>query len=116
LRRSRAGATIGGMRPDPWARAQALANEERYAEAVHALYAAVIEELAATQSVRMHASKTSGDYVRELRRAGSPAVTTFRTFARRVDRVIYGLRQCTAEDFALLLRDAEPILATRRAA
>lgn len=116
LLRSRGGPVVGIARVDPWVRAQALANEGRFTEAVHALYAAVIDELAATQSIRIDSSKTSGDYARELRRAGSPVATAFRSFARRVDRVVYGLRECTAQDFESLVRDAQPMFAARRAA
>jgi hypothetical protein len=112
-RRSR---TSGVVRDDPWALAQALAAEGRYTEAVHALYAAVIEELAAGRAIRPHASKTSGDYVRELRNAGSPLAPQFRSFSRRLDRVIFGLRDCTADDFESLLREARPLLGMRSAA
>ena len=116
LRRGRGGGVLGTTRVDPWLRAQALAKEGRYAEAVHALYAAVIDELAAGQSIRVDSSKTSGDYARELRRAGSPVASAFRSFARRVDRTIYGLRECTAQDFDSLVEEAQPLLAARRAA
>lgn len=116
LGRSRRGHGVGAARVDPWARAQALAKAGRYTEAVHALYAAVIDELASTQSIRVDPAKTSGDYARELRRVGSPAATVFHAFARRVDRVIYGLRECTSQDYESLAREAQPILAVRRAA
>jgi hypothetical protein len=66
--------------------------------------------------MRVDPAKTSGDYGRELRRAGSPVATAFRLFARRVDRVIYGLRECTAQDFESLVREAQPMFAARRAA
>jgi hypothetical protein len=116
LRRSRAGRVVGSTRVDPWVRAQALAREGRYTEAVHALYAAVIDELAAAQSIRVDSSKTSGDYARELRRAGSPVATAFRSFARRADRAIYGLHECTVQDFESLVQEAQPLIPSRRAA
>jgi hypothetical protein len=101
----------GGRHVDAWAAAQRLAAEGRYTEAAHALYRAVLERLSASDGVRLHPSKTSGDYVRELRRRGSGSATLFRAFARRFDTVIFGTGVCEADDFQALMRDAEPMIA-----
>jgi riboflavin biosynthesis pyrimidine reductase len=60
--------------------------------------------------VRLHASKTAGDYARELARRGSPARSAFQQFRRRYDAVIFGAGTCDADEYAALLRDAAPIL------
>jgi hypothetical protein len=94
------------IRIDPWTDAEARAAAGDYMGAAHALYQAVLRRLAASERIRVHASKTSGDYVRDLRRRGSPAATAFRTFGRRFDRVVFGLGVCTAADYAALRKDA----------
>jgi hypothetical protein len=101
----------GGRHVDAWAAAQRLAAEGRFTEAAHALYRAVLERLSASDGVRLHPSKTSGDYVRELRRRGSRSAILFRTFSRRFDAVIFGTGVCEADDFAALMREAEPMIA-----
>jgi hypothetical protein len=104
------------MRADPWAEAERLAAAGDYMGAAHALYQAVLRRLAVTERVRLHESKTSGDYVRDLRRRGSPLATPFHRFGRRFDRVVFGARICTAEDFAALRSDAMAIPEARAAA
>lgn len=94
------------LRIDPWTEAEQLAAAGDYMGAAHALYQAVIRRLAATERIRVHASKTSGDYVRDLRRRGSPLASPFQVFGRRFDRVVFGAGVCTAEDFAAMRRDA----------
>jgi hypothetical protein len=101
---------------DPWLEAERLAAAGRHTDAAHALLAAVLTALAARGEVRLHESKTTGDYTRELERSGSPARSSFRAFRRRYDVLIYGAGSCTAEDFAALRRDAEPTLTRARAA
>jgi hypothetical protein len=83
--------------------------------AAHALYRAVLRQLATSERVRLHASKTSGDYVRELRRRGSPLATSFQRFGRRFDHVVFGKGMCTADDFAAL-RDEALAIPDRRSA
>ena len=100
---------------DPWGEAERLAAAGRFTDAAHALLAAVLATLAARGEVRLHESKTTGDYARELERSGSPARGAFRTFRRRYDVLIYGAGECTAEEFAALRRDAEPVTARRAA-
>jgi hypothetical protein len=104
FRRKRSG--LGVSRIDPWSEAQRLASAGDYMGAAHALYQAVLRRLAASERIRVHASKTSGDYVRELRRRGSPLTTSFQRFGRRFDRVVFGKGVCTADDYEALRADA----------
>ncbi|HET9423823.1 MAG TPA: DUF4129 domain-containing protein [Gemmatimonadaceae bacterium] len=99
----------GAMRAsrfDPWTEAESLAAAGDYMGAVHALYQAVLRRLALTERIRVHSSKTSGDYTRELRRRGSPLAGHFQAFGRRFDRVVFGNGVCTPDDWAALRRDA----------
>jgi hypothetical protein len=105
-----------GRSSDPWSDAERLAASGRFTEAAHALLAALLSAFAARGEVRLHASKTAGDYARELLRRGSPAQSGFQAFRRRYDRIIYGVGECTAEEYAALLHDARPLLLEERAA
>jgi hypothetical protein len=111
-----AGSGTRPARADPWLEAERLAAAGRFTDAAHALLAAILAALAARGEVRLHESKTTGDYARELERSGSPARSSFRAFRRRYDVLIYGLGECSAEEFAALRRDAEPALTRPRAA
>jgi len=106
----------GGRAEDPLAEAQRLAEAGDYTEAAHHLYRALLETLARRDGVRLHASKTTGDYARELRRRGSGAHAAFGQFARRYDRVLYGHDPVDADAWRVLWRDAGAILARERAA
>lgn len=105
-----------GTAADPWAEAQRLAALGRYTEAAHALFAASLLGFAARGEVRLHASKTAGDYVRELRRRGSPREVAFSVFRSRYDRIVYGVGVCNGDEYAALVHDARPLLAHERAA
>lgn len=100
----------------------ALADAERLAQAgdftaaAHALFAALLRACAARGEVRLHPSKTTGDYARELRRRNTPSLRPFQSFRSRYDRVIYGDMQCSAGDYAALSTDARQLLGTERAA
>lgn len=94
------------MRIDPWTEAESLAAAGDFMGAAHALYQAVLRRLATSERLRLHPSKTTGDYVRELRRRGSPLVGPFQVFGRRFDRVVFGAGECSAEEFATMLREA----------
>lgn len=100
----------------------ALADAERLAQAgdftaaAHALFAALLRACAARGEVRLHPSKTTGDYARELRRRNTPSLRPFQSFRSRYDRVIYGDMQCSAGDYAALSTDARQLLAPERAA
>ena len=87
---------------DPWVEAERLAAAGNYTDAAHLLYRGVTERLAATERIRLHPSKTSGDYARELHRRGVAAHADFRQFARRYDRVLFGVGVCDAATYAML--------------
>ena len=107
-RRARAGAVRGGA--DPWVDAERLAGSGNYTEAAHLLYRAVTERLAAGELIRLHPSKTSGDYARELRMRGAPVHAEFRQFGRRYDHVLFGTGECDAETYASLREQASRII------
>ena len=95
---------------DAWRDAERLAAAGQFTDASHALLAALLSAFAQRGEVRLHGSKTAGDYARELARRGSPARSAFQQFRRRYDAVIFGVGTCTADEYAALLRDAAPIL------
>lgn len=105
LMRRRHPGTIAS-RLDPWLESERLAAAGDFMGAAHALYQAVVRRLAGSERIRVHASKTSGDYVRELRRRGSPTTAAFQRFGRRFDRVVFGKGVCSAEDYHALRADA----------
>ncbi|HEY7236660.1 MAG TPA: DUF4129 domain-containing protein [Gemmatimonadaceae bacterium] len=107
------GFSSGSSVGDPWREAEQLASSGRYTEAAHALYRAALAMLEAKGLVRLHESKTSGDYARELRRRGAPAHTPFRRFGARYDRIIYGTGSCDAAEYGALLDDARALAAAR---
>lgn len=84
----------GGDGGDPWAEAQRLAAKGNYTEAAHALYRALLEGIAGREQLRLHSSKTVGDYARDLRRRSSILFAPFREFARSYELVVYGLGTC----------------------
>jgi hypothetical protein len=100
-RRRRTGAAARGAatRTDHWAAASAFAAVGDFVAASHELYAGVLESLSRAGAVKFHSSKTSGDYARELRRARSPGVQDFRSFARQCDRIIYGTHTPTDAEY-----------------
>ncbi len=107
-----AGALPSGSRTvDAWREAQRLAAAGHFTDASHALLAALLWTFAQRGEVRLHQSKTAGDYARELARRGSPARGAFQQFRRRYDEVIFGVGVCSADEYTALLRDAEPMLA-----
>jgi len=99
-RRAGVGAIFGAG--DPWVEADRLAAAGNYTDAAHLLYRGLTERLAAAELIRLHTSKTSGDYARELRQKGSGAHADFRQFGRRYDRVIFGIGTCDAPTYAML--------------
>jgi hypothetical protein len=113
FRRRRAG--VIGSRVDPWLESERLAAAGDYMGAAHALYQAVLRRLAASERIRVHASKTSGEYVRELRRRGSPLTVAFQRFGRRFDHVVFGKGTCSRQDFEAL-RDEALAIPERQAA
>ena len=95
---------------DPWALAQSLAAGGDYTAAAHALYSALLEAAARGQQVRLHPSKTAGDYARELRSRRSQIFSRFREFARHYEVVIYGDQMCDRERYDRLFELAVPML------
>jgi hypothetical protein len=102
LRRKRTAPGGSGSR-DPWEMAEELADRGEYTEAAHALYAALLGAVARAEPVRLHASKTAGDYARELRRLNSSRFGGFREFARAYETVVYGLGTCDRARYMRLL-------------
>ena len=116
-RRGAFGAEFGkGERRDFWNLARELAAQGDHVAASHALYAAVIDSLARSGAITFHASKTSGDYARELVRRGAVNASDFRTFARDFDRVVYGAASVAADDYARLSDRAQKLVINRSAA
>jgi hypothetical protein len=99
---------------DPWHAAQRLADEGKFTEAAHELYRATLALLASHGLVRLHESKTTGDYARELRRRGVPAYAPFRQFGARYDRILYGTGICDAAAYDALLSEARAVAAGRQ--
>jgi len=100
---------------DAWTEARTLADAGQFTEASHALYGAVVERLTATGAIRYHRSKTVGDYVRDLRRAGSSLAPEFRAFGRDFDRLAFGQESASRDDYERLASVAERIVeAVRR--
>lgn len=106
----------GQARTNPLADAERLAADGAWIDAAHALYRASLEAIARQHGARLHPSRTSGDYVRELRRRGSPAAAAFRQFARRYDRMVFGYAPCDADGWAALRADFEQLVRVERAA
>lgn len=101
---------VAGARGDAWAAAQQLAAGGNYTSAAHALYAALLDAGARQQHLRLHPSKTTGDYVREIRRRSPPSFPVFRDFARSYEHVIYGLGECNRERYERLFSLALPLV------
>lgn len=100
----------GGARGDAWAAAQQLAARGDYTAAAHALYAALLDAGARQNQLKLHPSKTAGDYVREVKRRASPIFPAIRDFARAYELVIYGLGECDRDRYERLLSLARPIV------
>jgi Domain of unknown function (DUF4129) len=100
----------GASRGDAWSAAQQLAARGDYTAAAHALYVALLDAGARQNQLKLHPSKTAGDYVREVRRRASPIFPGFRDFARAYEFVIYGLGECDRERYERLLSIARPIV------
>jgi len=117
--RRRAGAglrAIHGERRDYWALAAELDGAGKHVAACHAIYFAVLDSLSRAGAVRFHASKTSGDYARELRQRSSPVAGEFAEFARQFDRSVFGWNAPTHDDYVRIARTAEGIVPRRAAA
>jgi hypothetical protein len=94
---------------DPWALAQRLAAAGDYTGAAHALYQGLLLSVARRDNIRLHESKTVGDYTRELRSRASRRFAPFREFARTYEVVVYGLGRCDRDRYDRLQRLAQAI-------
>ncbi|MGH7646853.1 MAG: DUF4129 domain-containing protein [Gemmatimonadaceae bacterium] len=104
------GAMGGVPGEDPWSAAESLASSGDYTSAAHALYAAMLESAARQREIRLHPSKTVGDYVRELRARSSSLFGRFREFGRSYEVVIYGIGVCDADRYRHLHALATPVV------
>ena len=95
---------------DPWSQAQQYAAQGDFTAAAHSLYLALLNAIARRGLIRLHPSKTVGDYVRELRVRSSTVFTRFRDFARAYETVVYGTGVCDQERYEKLQRLALPIV------
>jgi hypothetical protein len=102
--------------PDLLAEADRLANAGDYISAAHALCAALLESYAARGDVRLHRSKTTGDYARELRRKQVRYAGAFQSFRLRYDRLVYGSMSMGSTEYQELATAAREQLAAHHAA
>jgi hypothetical protein len=100
----------GVTQGDPWLAAQQHAARGDFTAAAHALYLALLTAIARRGLVKLHPSKTVGDYVRELRVRSATVFTRFRDFARAYETVVYGSGTCDEERYQTLQRLALPIV------
>jgi hypothetical protein len=88
---------------DWWSAAQQLALQDDYTGAAHALYLALLGSVARRGLVSLHESKTTGDYLRELRRRPDAIdLPQFTDFTRSYETVIYGIGTCDQECYTRL--------------
>lgn len=101
---------------DWWASSQQLAATGDYTGAAHALYLALITAAARRGSVSLHESKTTGDYLREVRRRPADIdVRRFTDFTRSYETVIYGVGTCDRDRYTTLSTLALSILGAAHA-
>ena len=93
-----------GTAGDPWLRPPPPA---------HLLYQALLQLLAGRERLRLHPSKTVGDYARELRARSSTAFPAFRDFARDYEIVVYDLQACDRQRYERLRDLAHPLAGSR---
>lgn len=93
---------VGSSRRDYWALAAELEQRSDFVGASHALYLAVLDTLARGGALTFHASKTVGDYVRDLRQRRSPSLEAFREFGRRFERDVFGAEPPSAATYQIL--------------
>lgn len=109
-----------GNAADLWKEAERAASHGDYTEAAHLLYAALVRTMVVRGAVRFHPSKTTGDYLRELRRRGGatagPLLSPFTEFVRAYEVVVYRDGTCDAERYGTLRALADPVVRPQRAA
>jgi hypothetical protein len=97
-----------------WSAAQHAAATGDYTQAAHWLYAALLQSLSQRERLRLHSSKTAGDYARDLRAKSSPSWSPFRKFVQAFEFVAYGRRECSRDEFERLRALAEPVMGMQR--
>ncbi|HEV8218403.1 MAG TPA: DUF4129 domain-containing protein [Gemmatimonadaceae bacterium] len=104
LRRRTAGSLqiVGSTRRDYWVLAAEMEERGDFIAASHALYLAVLEALARSGGVTFHASKTVGDYVRDLKQRRSESLEAFRQFGIRFERDVFGAQPPNATTYRQL--------------
>jgi hypothetical protein len=107
------GAGRAAGRGEPWTLAQQEAAAGRYTAAAHLLYQALLVALAGRERLRLHPSRTVGDYGRELRRRSSPAASAYQDFAHVYEVIVYDLQQCDRERWERLHALAIPLVQPR---
>jgi hypothetical protein len=110
------GRGTAGRLADPWLEAQRLAANGDYTAAAHSAYAAVLLALSRRARIRLHPSKTVGDYARELRRTQSALAPRYREFARLYEVVIYGVGTCDRDRWERLQALAADLVERERKA
>lgn len=96
----------GAVRASAWdkeaedwsAQAELCASQQQWREAVHCLYWAAIVGLEARRAWRHNPTRTPREYVRLLK-PGSSQQTALRGLTQLLERVWYGLRDATHEDY-----------------
>jgi len=84
---------------DDWAAlADGCAAQQQWREAVHCLYWAAIVRLEARRAWRHNPTRTPREYVRLLK-PGSPQQGALRSLTQILERVWYGLREASDEDY-----------------
>ncbi|MBN1918627.1 MAG: DUF4129 domain-containing protein [Verrucomicrobia bacterium] len=86
-----------------------LAAKERFREAIRAMMAALLRWLDDGDVVRLHRSKTNGDYVREFP-SSSQARSTFRGFVSAFDSTVYGNARCDRAAYARMNEQFERVM------
>ena len=117
--RRRTGASlraIGAERRDYWVLADELSKTGNFVGACHAVYLAVLDSLARAGALTFHASKTPGDYARDVRQRRVGIATEFREFVRQFELAVFGPTPPAASTYASLRQSAERVLARRAAA
>ena len=102
--------------PELLAEAERLAAAGDYLAASHALCAALLLTFASAGDIKLHPSKTTGDYAREMRRKRLSYSQAFQLFRTRYDRAVYGSASVDASEYQELERAAKGMLTFERAA
>jgi hypothetical protein len=99
-----------------WRHAEALARAGKFAEGMRALYHAVLAQLHQAGLIRCDPTRTNGEYVEQIRRAGERVAgeADFAELTARFEAGWYGGQTCTRADYqdcrglAERLRDSAP--------